>query len=660
MQRGLWIGGLAALLWLTTAAPAQAHGGSFGPIPPQQKGPRGPGGGSGPPTFVDPGFGGPIVTPGSGGQVTPGRASKRKTPITPSFETSWQLWWSLQRDAWLNPVRSGAGRPVTPDPRGGPAWEARRRLLARRRVVPFLLGLLAPGLSEPDDVVASAALALGKLSEDPAAVDVLFRLVEDESRAPLVRESAALALGLLRRSAPALRLATPVIERVRARLLQVFDAHAGGKTLHVPVRTRAFAMYALGLLGDQPFLEGPLTRDGRLVVKVLWERMGVPYSDRELLIAVLTALGLQPRAGTPDGVQEALRALASRKDALGRRWDVLERAHAVTAVARLGGIGGRALVLRIASDRRRGIVVRLSAMLALAEIAPRMATAERAAAMGVVLRAFGQEQELLAVGLANVALGRTVGADLAAGSTRAFTRDHADEQLLKRAAHAPWYLRGFAALGLALAAREATATDPRVVTFRARARDELLRMLRPEQVASVRAAACVALGLLGDAAQEPELLALVRAPAEDVDVRAHAALACGQLGAPGDARTVLAGLVTATDTPERLRARAALALGLVGAPHVAGPLVAHLGQDESTRRLAAVARALGRLGDLGATDALLVTAGDAQGRPLVRAMALVALGRLLDPEPHGSLGRLTLGACYPARSKALQEIFTIL
>ena len=81
--------GLLAVLGMLfgSAQAAHAHGGHFGPPPnPQAKGP--PRGG-GPPAFVDPGFGGPIVRPSSTGDVTPRNpASKRRTPITPTFETS--------------------------------------------------------------------------------------------------------------------------------------------------------------------------------------------------------------------------------------------------------------------------------------------------------------------------------------------------------------------------------------------------------------------------------------------------------------------------------------------------------------------------------------------------------------------------------------------
>ena len=48
----------------------------------------------------------------------------------------------------------------------------------------------------------SALIALGKLSQDPIAPRVILHYLDDHRAAPIVRESAALALGLLRRTRP--------------------------------------------------------------------------------------------------------------------------------------------------------------------------------------------------------------------------------------------------------------------------------------------------------------------------------------------------------------------------------------------------------------------------------------------------------------------------
>ncbi len=641
---------------------AEAHGGQIAPPPRRYKGPRGPGGG--PPSHVDPGFGGPIVTP-AGGPTTKGagRASKRKTPLTPSVETSWQLWWNLEREAWLPPRRFA---PSSASPTGAgrtrEGWSAARRELAATRVIPFLLALLDPAATHPEDVVASAALALGKLATDKQAIEALFRVVLDEKRPPLARESAALALGHLRRDDPSLRPDPLTIENVRGRLLQVFDAHVGGRKVQVPVRTRAFAMYALGLLGDQPFRDDPLSTDGRLISKLIWERLAVPYRDRELHVALLTALGLQPRAGIPDGVIEGLKTIVSKTKALGHSWDVLKRAHAVAAVSRLGGPGGNALLLRLMIDKRKPTALRLAALLALGDRTPQLAGAERGAALRMVRRVFDLDQELLAVALANLTLGRMLGAELAAGSTRALT-GAADlgTLLLERLEGAPWFLRGWAALAVALAARGADPADEVAGAFRTRARSALERLARAAATQpDVQGACAVGLGLLGDGASAGVLVRMARDSARADDVRGHAALALAQIGGGGGAVEALSDLVADPKAGAVARANAAHALSLLGETRIVPGLLEDLRTETATRRLAAVATALGRLGHLAAVDPLMTLAGDTKARALARAMALVALGRLLDPAPRPSLLRMIRGACYPARTRALQEAFTIL
>ena len=43
-----------------------------------------------------------------------------------------------------------------------------------------------------------------------------------------------------------------------------------------------------------------------------------------------------------------------------------------------------------------------------------------------------------------------------------------------------------------------------------------------------------------------------------------------------------------------------------------------------------------------------------------RALAVVALGLVLDPEPRPSLQRVAVGANYPSRTPSLHELLSIL
>ncbi len=646
---------------LAAAQPAHAHGGAFGPPPrPQAKGP--PGGGVGdPPSHVDPGFGGPIVTPGPGGGVGP-NPSKRKRPTTTSFETSWQLWWDLNRLYFL-PKRRATATPTTGGDSLRPSketWEASRVRIARERVEPYLLDLLESGHVKDDDTIASSLLAVSKIATTARAINVLLRYAEDDKAADIVRESAALGLGLLRRSNPAQQFKPVQYDIIRGRLLKIHDQYVTGKKLLVPYRTRAFAMLAIGLLGDQPFQQDAVSKDGRLICKIIWQRLGVAYKDRQLHIASLAALSLQPRAGIPDGVVKGLRSIVLGSKVQGRSWDAFKRAHAVTALARLGGPSANALLLRVLNDRKKNVVIRLAAALSFAHRALELEGPERTAAIRTLKKTFVLEQEMLGVGLANIALGRMVGADLAAGSTRVLEFDKADTLLLERAEKAPWYMRGFAALGLALAAREGDAKNPIVRRFRLRAQTVLLKMARDEKAEpSVRGAGVVGLGLLGQAGVVPAVRAIVPQSDVDAEVRAHAAVALGQIQRSSPEAIAVLETAAAERGRDALRAGAALGLSLLGSRSVTPRLLDQLDAQGSTRRLAGTTLALGYLGDFSAVEPLIATVDDESARDLVRAMAAVALGRLLDPEPLPSLLRLTGGVCYPARTRAFHEVFTL-
>ena len=116
---------------------------------------------------------------------------------------------------------------------------------------------------------ASALIALGKLTSIPKHIPIFFRHLEDKRQPDLVRESAALGLGLLRRSSAATRFPSMHLDPVRGRLLQNFDQYIGGKKTQVPMRIRSFCAFAIGLLGDQPFRDDAMHKDGRLITKLI-------------------------------------------------------------------------------------------------------------------------------------------------------------------------------------------------------------------------------------------------------------------------------------------------------------------------------------------------------------------------------------------------------
>ena len=73
-----------------------------------------------------------------------------------------------------------------------------------------------------------------------------------------------------------------------------------------------------------------------------------------------------------------------------------------------------------------------------------------------------------------------------------------------------------------------------------------------------------------------------------------------------------------------------------------------------------IAAALGRLSDPTSIEPLIRLAGDEKRSLHVRAMGVVALGLICEPEPLPSRVRLTAGANYPARTASMEQLFNIL
>jgi hypothetical protein len=603
----------------------------------------------------------------SGGPTT-GSATDRRGRKAQSAraggEDAWQTWWLLNRLSFL-PDREEARRRrvVTTDPlaRLGEAGSGAtsdagqdRAFAARTHVVPFLRSVLEPARRSRDDVKASALIALAKLCAEPETVALLLAHLEDPREAPLVRESAALAVGLLRRTDAAAGLPAAELDPLRDRLLAAFDDE------RAPTRTRAFAALALGLLGDQPFGEG-FAAEGRLVVRELWSRLGRSYAAADLPVALLTAIGMQPLAGVPDGVREGLKSLLAGRHFLGRRWSATERSHALTALARLGGPDATGGILRVLARRNEDVAVKRAALVALGARAEDLDADERAEAAATLLRALEDGRDPLTTGLAQIALGRVLGADLASEKPTLLDATVADDVLLREAHAGAVPTRGFSILALALAARGVPASSRSAAQFLNLVREELTKgVARASDDASLRAACAVGLGLLECESAVAALAAVMTDDGQDPELRGHAAVALGQIGrrSPELLRSLV--ITLAERTSDELRSEVALGLSFLGSREASLLLLREIRSGETERLLAQVAVALGRLGDVGAVKAVIESAADERRSELARALSIAALGLLCDPESRPSLLRLSADANYPARTEALHEALTIL
>jgi hypothetical protein len=577
-------------------------------------------------------------------------------------DATWDRWWELNRWSFFPSRARVARRDAVTTPSGGNGIDReallreRRALVRRGSAVPFLLLQLDPTRRVRDEVRAAALIATARLTRDAPAVALILHYLADARQAGVVRESAAYALGMLRRDDASLRMDGARLDAVRARLLETLD------DTNAPVRTRAFAALATGLLADQPY-GSPFTQDGRVISRQLWDRLLARHANLDIPVALLTALGMQPAAGTSQKIRDALGLVVAGRHVGRRPWNAVERSHALTALARQRGPGWALTLFRILAARHVTAPVRRSAFLALGAQAGDLDAGERRGAVDALERGLRKAHDPLTRGLGRIAQGRLLAAELAAGSSRLVEQGSTAGELLGEARHGTPDERGFAALGTALALRAHAPAVASVASFRSAALDALVRGFERTADARLRGAYAVALGLVGAeaAAAAPQLTAVVADRNADPTLRGRAAVALAQIGTDktGGARKAIRTALWDRRSVE-LPSEAALALSFLGGAAETTMLVGELRRARSQWVLAQVAAALGQLGDVDAEPAILEVAADASRQDETRALAIASLGLVCDPGIRPSTLRLTSDANYPAAPPSLQEAFSIL
>jgi len=596
----------------------------------------------------------PATGMGSGSQRGKRRAGRQDS------ESSWTTWWYFNRWSYL-PSRNASLRRhlnrVRPTTHEGPGpltvWDDKRDRLAREAVEPALFRLLHQELSAPDQPMkGAAALALARISNAPIAVDAVLRVAEDPSLIETARTGAVSAAGLFRRSDPKRQMSGARLDTLRTRLLALCD------DTKAPLRVRCLAVMSVGMLGDQPY--GDAFPAGLLVSKTIAARLTTGDPCTEMTVALLTALGLQPDKGIAEDVREQLRGVVMGRRVGGRRWNEWERSHALSTLIRFGHPSSRHLLLNVLATKR-GIPasVRRAAFIGLGACADEFTPAERFQAMKSWDAGRRLARDPLTSGLASIALGRLVAADVRAKGGRLLDSARASDILQEGVRRAPTTTRGFAVIGLALAARDAGASTNRSYQrFRSDSRKLVLEGLRKSNGdGAARGAYVVAAGLLGMKEALPLLEVIVRDKNESRELRGFAAVACGQIGKPSPRTLDVLKAALRDRLSGSLRREAALALayleGTTGAAELRKQMAR--GRTQHTHILGHVALALGQMGDLDSVDILAQIMTDPEARHGARGASAVALGLICDPEEKPSLSRLWQDANYPARTAALHE-----
>lgn len=601
LRRGVG-GGVCAVLW--AVLPAVLLGGGLAP-------PRADA------------HGGQYRAPG--GSVPPG--------LPPATSGTPSLWWETSLDAF---AAEGIG-PVTTG--GGVETDRVKQVIRDDRVVPFLRRVVDGALGSDGDLRGAAAIALAKTTDDPQDVDRLLGLLDERGAPVLLRETSAVAPGLLRRSDPTRQFDGRLLDRVRRRCLDHFDGARASGVSAANRRVRCLAMLSVGLLGDQPVGadDGAHPLD---VPSALLSRLRAT-DDVEESVAILVALGLQATRPPSAEALAVVRTLAGDGAVAGRARGAVVQAHAVLCAARRLGPEASGLPLGLLRTKATPTEVRHAAMAALSELAPRLSPAMRTAAASEVA-AHAERGNPESVGAALRALGRIGSAAFADEADRSTLTSPGMALLVTQIERGSSSARRMAAMatGIALRGRPREAIGGAGASFHERAVEALAVSADDAADPSQRAAALIGLGLSRDPAGIPRLLALLGRRDVDVVLRARCATALGLMGDRSAGPLTALRASVAAGSPDEVRRACARALGMLGDATALPVLLEELRADlpDVVRSRSAVA--IGVMRRPVAVDPLIALASDARAGDLARAVAVAALGLLCDPERVRSLALL--------------------
>jgi HEAT repeat protein len=680
----------AAFIGLSTLScpQASAHGGIY----------RGPGdtvppGAGSPPSSSPPVTGGrpdgpapeapagPTTPPGAGVPFLPGSPGGGKGPSTPdgyvdtnADPTAWSFWWEFNKDPFLE-LKAAVHR-VNSTGDGGdhflgdPAGASVSATLApttgqiRDEIVPALLAALE-GESD-DDIVTATLIALAKIGDAPRGVGstvfgpIFARFLDSPSQE--VRETAALALGILGSA-----------ERANVdHLVALMNDSAVGRRLTgnpeqgVPLRTRTFAAYGLGLIGRRAANASlDVARDA--IVKALAEAL-IPAereATQDLAAAIVISMGLVPltSCGDVDILERkvdlaGLGAIETLEEQIALLSAVLEdegadrymRAHVPTALGRLvrscDGVFQQTLEAHVAAlllkpldpKAGRGIPeeIQQSCALALGLIGDAdgdpLDLEIRSSLMDAHRNHQRQTKDFALIALAKIAA-REGEVTMESGLTsdpaqRTVARGEVAEFLTERLIKGRSGEQHYAGLALGVLHERLRAQGARpIVASLVALHEELASADGADDIGAFS----VATGLAGSIDSKQELerkLTTIRAPS----ARGYVALSLGMLGSTTSSALIHALIEDSEYEPELLK-QAAIALGLMGDKRTVEVLSKMLGEASSLSTQAALATALGIIGDRRSVEPLVKMLQDETLTGTARAFAAAALGLVADKEP---------------------------
>lgn len=543
-------------------------------------------------------------------------------------ETSWQRWWALERERFLDLRRlARRGESSTEGEIIGNVWASRVEDVdaPTRAQKEYLIrpGLERLRLSLSDrDAQSEILIALGRIGMfGEESTQVLREYLRAPSRD--LAQSAVLGLGLLGEDAAWSPLRSILTDDANGRWL---TGDQGG----VQTETRNWAAIATGLGAphwkDEARLEAEATLlelvaqvDARpeLQASAILALGMIPASDAESRVDVLTGLLHD------DGINQSARAMvpAAMARAAAGNEDLAQIVRAEllrmltgskAATTRQSAIRALALVPETDLEKERVVVETLSKLLESARTPTERAFASLSLAE-------------IASQVGDIKLVETTAASLVKQ-----LEDSAPEQ------------RAWAAISLGVLGFEQPLWHG---ISKVRAERALLARLMGSKAEEERGACAIALGLLGQQNAVPSLLNIIN-DGDHPSLRGHVAIALGLLGANDAEEILLKQLGESSHRPSLLE-QTTIGLALIQSDTLHSRLLHMLAPEEGAMptlsEVTAAARGLALIGDARTAPFLLTAMDDDRLTAKSRALAARALGYLADHDTTPWQLRMTPG-----------------
>jgi HEAT repeat protein len=518
----------------------------------------------------------------------------------------------------------------------------------RNTVVPALKNALAN--ESANDILDSSLIALAKIG-DVAGTDesefegIIREFLKDGNQG--VAETAAVALGILANDQSFEILFQLATDDPAARRFI-------GKT-EVPVRTRAYACYGMGLLGYR-------TSDNELrqnIAETLVDILTSPhFSRRDIKVAAMTALGLTPLESNMDAALEGEEEAGSnhkhvlsrerqldflldyydpakeRENKSSRHWFV--RAHAPAAMARLlpgadasyKGKVAEFLIQTMGRHSKENREVLMSATLALGQIG----TAEddgrdglnnriRAELIRIIKEGDPQSRRFAMISLAQSNGTPGEGENALAGA------DVARKELLRQLSKGKTMLKPWAGLAIGVMGRQLLDSNETMSQSASMAlRAAAANCKRPAEIGAY----LVGVGIRRDIEGMDICLEKMDYFTTD-EARGYCAIALGLIEDRSAIAPIQEIIRESKYKPDLLK-QAAIALGLLGDKELVPDLIGMLETATGLATQAAISTALGAIGDSRSIDPLVELLGNQSVTNSARGFAAAALGIVCDKE----------------------------